>query len=437
MATIAELKSHGLVLFAGGKILAALQIYDAIVAAHPLDYEARMRVADCVAAVGELDSARKIYRATAWYAMKSGHPLTALVIAKILESHGDAAEDLLTGLVMHYGSESGLVGKFAARINLPESGSNTPAPNLQEGPAPDLVALATLHASTCTDAFAEFPEALHPIPLLSGLSEHAFRRVLSTIVVRRMADGQLAIREGEPGQSFFLVASGQVRVFDTDGLGRERDLATLGENSVFGEMALLSNQPRSASVGVVGEADLIELTRESLGSLADELEQVATALHNFTRERLLSNLMARSPLFRPFSKVQQRDLLKRFTEHDVVGGTDIIHENDAGRGLFVVLSGELEVFKGEEGTPLATLKTGDIFGEMALVRQSDTTASVRALTPATVLFLGREYVQRMVDGVPAIKEYLENLTEDREMDTQLTLGDQDDEDDDGSIIIMI
>ncbi len=146
--------------------------------------------------------------------------------------------------------------------------------------------------------------------------------------------------------------------------------------------------------------------------------------------------MARSPLFRPFSKSQQRDLLRRFTEHDVVGGTDIIHENDEGRGLFVVLSGELEVLKGES-TALATLRTGELFGEMALIRKSPTTASVRALTPSTVLFLGREYVQRMVDGVPAIKQYLETLTEDREMDTQLTLGEVDEEDEDGSIVIMI
>ena len=47
-----------------------------------------------------------------------------------------------------------------------------------------------------------------------------------------------------------------------------------------------------------------------------------------------------------------------------------------------------------------------------------------------------QVVQRMVDGVPAIKAYLETLTEDREMDTQLTLGEVD-EQDDGSIIIMI
>jgi cAMP-dependent protein kinase regulator len=436
MASIEELKQHGLALFATNKTLPALQVYDAIVAAQPTDYEARLRVADCLSALAESELANRVYRAVAWYAMKAGHPLSAVVIAKVLEASGDPAEDLLTGLVMHYGCDSDLIGKFAARIKLPESSAEVPPPDLQAGPGPDFVAKAAERAATCTDNFQEYPEALHSIPLLSGLSEDAFRRVLATVVVRRMADGQLAIREGEPGQSFFLVATGRVRVFDTDGLGRERDLALLGENAVFGEMALLSNQPRSASVGVVAEADLIELTRESLASLADELDQVATALHNFTRERLLSNLMARSPLFKPFSKVQQRDLLRRFTEHDVVAGTAIIHENDAGRGLFVVLSGELEVIKGED-TPLATLRTGEVFGEMALIRETETSASVSAVTPSTVLFLGKEYVDRMVAGVPEIRSYLETLAEDREMDTQLTLGSVGDEEEDGSVIILI
>jgi cAMP-dependent protein kinase regulator len=436
MASIAELKQHGLALFAGNKALPALQIYDAIVAAQPLDYEARLRVADCLAALAQTEAATRVYRAVAWYAIKAGHPLTAVVIAKVLESLGDPADDLLTGLVMHYGCDSELVGKFAARIKLPEGSAEVAPPDLQIPPSADLVTMAADRAATCTEDFTEYPEALHAIPLLSGLSEDAFRRVLATVVVRRLADGQHAIREGEPGQSFFLVATGKVRVFDIDGLGRERDLAQLGENAVFGEMSLLSNEPRSASVAVVAEADLIELTRESLASLADELSQVATALHNFTRQRLLSNLMARSPLFRPFSKVQQRDLLRRFTEHDVVAGTDIIHENDAGRGLFVVLSGELEVIKGED-TALANLRTGEVFGEMALIRDAATSASVRAVTPSTVLFLGKEYVDRIVAGVPEIRTYLESLTENREMDTQLTLGSVDEDEEDGSVVIMI
>jgi len=209
-------------------------------------------------------------------------------------------------------------------------------------------------------------------------------------------------------------------VFATDGLGRQTELALLGENAVFGEMALLSAQPRTASVGCSSDCDVLEVGRQSLATLADELGAVAEALHGFTRERLLGNLMATSALFRPFNRMQQRDLLRRFTSHDVAPGTVVIHEGEEGRGLFVVLSGELDVSRGN--VPLAGLKSGDVFGEMSIVRNARTAATVIANRPSTVLFLAREYVTRMVAGVPEIKSYLEALAEDREIDNQLALG---------------
>jgi CRP-like cAMP-binding protein len=249
--------------------------------------------------------------------------------------------------------------------------------------------------------------------------------VLGTLVLRRLPMGALVIREGEPGNSFFFVAGGQLRVFATDGLGRQTDLAQLGENAVFGEMALLSAQPRSASVGCLSEVDLLEVGRTSLASLADELGPVAEALHGFTRDRLLGNLMATSPLFKPFNRMQQRDLLRRFTSHDVAAGTVVINEGEEGRGLFVVLSGELDVSRrSSDGStvPLGALRTGDVFGEMALLRNARTTATVVAQRPATVLFLAREYVAKIVAAMPEIKKYLEALAEDRDIDNQLVMG---------------
>jgi CRP-like cAMP-binding protein len=438
MTALAEVKSHAMRLFAKGDALNALRLYDSIVAAAPLDYEARVKVGDCLAALGHKPLAADVIRAVGWYALKSGHPLLALVVARVIESYGAEADDLLAALVVRYGSESELIGKFAARINLPPGVTEVTAPNLH-APAPtDLAEKAAARARTCTDSFQEFPAAVHPIPLLSELSEAAFRRVLGTLGVRRLPDKALVIREGEPGQSFFFVAAGAVRVYDTDGTGKQKDLAKLHENAIFGEMALLSARPRSASVEVVGEADLLEVTRESLAALAGELDQVAAALSEFTRDRLLSNLMATSPLFRPFSRTQQRDLLRRFTSHDVAPGTAIIRQGDEGRGLFLVLSGDVEVAStAPDGSPvpLGTLRAGDVFGEMSLIRGGPTSATVQAASAATVLFLAREYVDRIVQGVPEIRKYLEALTEDRELDQQLAMQADDLGADD--VIIMI
>jgi CRP-like cAMP-binding protein len=424
MVSLGDVKRSAATLYAQGQHLAALRLYDAVVAVAPLDYDARIRVADCALALGDANAA-KVYRAVAWYCMKSGHPLPAIVCARVLEAHGADASDITASLIVHYGSESEFIGKVAARVALPLPTLEVPVPDVRLPAPADAVAKALHRSEHATDDYKEFPEALHAIPLLSTMSEAAFRRVLGTVLLRRLPAGAYVIREGEPGSSFFFVAGGELRVFATDGLGRQTELAKLGEGAVFGEMALLSAQPRSASVGCVTDVDVLELGRQSLAQLADELGAVATALNEFTRERLLGNLMATSPLFKPFNRMQQRDLLRRFTSHDVAPGTVVIHENEEGRGLFVVLSGELDVSRHTsdgQTVPLSTLKTGDVFGEMALVRNARTTATVVAQRPATVLFLAREYISKIVAAVPEIRSYLEALAEEREIDNQLVLG---------------
>jgi CRP-like cAMP-binding protein len=419
MVSLGDVKRSAATLFGQGQHLAALRLYDAVIAAAPLDYDARIRVADCALALGD-PRAANVYRQAAWYCIKAGHPLAALVCARVLEAHGADPADLVASLVVTYGSESEQLGKVAARIALPADTLPVEVPDVRLAAPPDAVQVALARAEHATDSFTDYPESLHPIPLLSSLSEAAFKRVLGTLVLKRLPAGAFVIREGEPGNSFYFVAGGSLRVFATDGLGRQTDLAQLGENAVFGEMALLSAQPRTASVGCTSDCDVLEVGRQSLATLADELGAVAEALHGFTRERLLGNLMATSALFKPFNRMQQRDLLRRFTSHDVAPGTVVINEGEEGRGLFVVLSGELDVSRGN--VPLAGLKPGDVFGEMSIVRNARTAATVIANRPSTVLFLAREYVTRMVAGVPEIKSYLEALAEDREIDNQLALG---------------
>jgi CRP-like cAMP-binding protein len=63
-----------------------------------------------------------------------------------------------------------------------------------------------------------------------------------------------------------------------------------------------------------------------------------------------------------------------------------------------------------------------VFGEMALLRNARTTATVIATRASTVLFLSRDVVGRLAASMPEIKSYLEALAEEREIDNQLVLG---------------
>jgi len=183
-------------------------------------------------------------------------------------------------------------------------------------------------------------------------------------------------------------------------------------------------------VQVVGEADILELGRDALNALAAQLPMLAAALDRFARERLLKNLLSTSPLFRPFNRQQQMDLIRRFDGHEVAAGTEIIREGAAGLGLFVVLAGEVEVTKRQPAAdgapevevPLARLRAGEVFGEMSLVNNQPTSASVRAARRSTILFLARDYFQRLIQALPEIRRYFEELSERRGMESQLVLG---------------
>jgi len=311
-----------------------------------------------------------------------------------------------------------------APVDLDES-----VPDAPDEPVTDLAELGSRAKTRALQLgfYARYPDSYLPIPFLSELPAVLLAGVVRACRFRHLSHDELVIEEGERGRSFFLVATGVLRVTKADPAG-EIERSRLHEGALFGEMAVLAGQPRTASVRVVDEADVLELSRDALDALSMEHPSLPAALHAFARERLLKNLLATSPLFRPFDRRQQLDLLRHFEGHDVPAGTPVIREGQLGLGLFVVLAGEVEVTKSqpaEDGSPgelpLSRLRAGDVFGEMSLLSQRPTTASVRTVAPSTLLFLAGEYFQRLVAALPEIRQYFEGMATRRDLENRLVL----------------
>src|SRR6185295_19061747 len=109
----------------------------------------------------------------------------------------------------------------------------------------------------------------------------------------RFVTGQAIVEEGKPRDSFLIIVSGRVNV--TRQLPKPVVLAHLHDGAVFGEMALISNAPRAATVTADEDCDVLELKRAALQEHAHRLASVTRALHDFTNERFLTNLLATSP----------------------------------------------------------------------------------------------------------------------------------------------
>jgi CRP-like cAMP-binding protein len=416
----AEARKH----FGAGDYPRALRWYDRILAAMPADHETRLRIADVFAKLGLTDEARDVYRQVAGYDLLAGHPLAAVVACRALDTLGAPAEDLLARIAETYGTGSPSLTRFAIRPAPPDP--ETPldlGPIADTDPFDDLVAAARARALDVGGLMV--PQQHHPLPFLSELDPRSLLAVLQRAAVRRLADGELVVRQGEPGTSLYLVAGGELRVLVTGSDNAEREVARLYENTLFGEMALITSTPRGASVAVVGEADVLEVSREALAHVTTLIPAVATELDRFARERLIKNLLATSPLFTPFTKDQQSELLRRFEGVEVEAGTEVIREGEQGTGLFVALSGELEAVSragGGEPVVLGRLRTGDIFGEMSLLTHQPTSATVRALGKCMLLFLDRTYVERLAGAVPEVRAYFSGVASRRSQDNTLRLG---------------
>ncbi len=272
---------------------------------------------------------------------------------------------------------------------------------------------------------AEAPPApaLPRIPLFSDLTPAAFRALTERIALRRVADGEAVLAQGEAGDRFYVVASGRFRVEKRDDSGQVAVLARLEEGAFFGEMALLSGGPRFASVLAEGEGELLELRADVLAALCRDHPQVADSLKRFYRQRLLANAMATSPLFRPFGRDERTAIMERFRSREVAAREVVIREGRPSDGLYVVLSGSFDVLKrkGPEEVRAGDLHEGDVFGEMSCLRKTPATATVVARRPGTVLRLPRSEFDEIIVTYPQILELVSVLNDERQLNQQAIL----------------
>lgn len=98
--------------------------------------------------------------------------------------------------------------------------------------------------------------------------------------------GQIVFRHGEPGDSFCQIISGLVRVYQLSDDGEEVTLAEIGASEVFGDMALLTGECRSASVAALEPTSLLEISNQALEKIVAKCPEVSLAFSRILADRL-------------------------------------------------------------------------------------------------------------------------------------------------------
>lgn len=239
-------------------------------------------------------------------------------------------------------------------------------------------------------ALAQFP----------GADDPEVHRLLERATRQTFGPGEVILREGDPAEALYVVMRGEARV------SREREkaedsqfLARLGEGQFFGEIGLLQNAPRNATVrsGPQG-AEVLRLDRPVVDALLATNDFVLEEIVRMVRKRVAADhLLSALPSIPAGGAARW---LPEFQERTLKAGEAFVRQGDPAAEFFVLTSGEVVVEQaGADGKvhELARLSAGRYFGEMGLLRGTARSATVRVVgAEATALVLDGPGFHRLI-----------------------------------------
>ncbi len=259
------------------------------------------------------------------------------------------------------------------------------------------------HKGAGRNTMARF--VLPKTPFFSVLSRELFRMAVERVRLIQLAAGETLFSQGDPGDVLYVVAWGEIAVL------APREIARLAEGEFFGEIALLADRPRNATVRATVDSQVLAIDRALLDDLITGSPEFLKVLLRFLRDRLIATLAETSPLFAPFTPLERLGLAARFHFLEIDEGLRILEEGGKSPGLFVLLAGEANAVTG--GRIVAHLESGDAFGEISLVRNQPATASIKTLCKSFVLYLPRPDFSEIIMTHPQVLEYISSLAEAR------------------------
>ena len=125
---------------------------------------------------------------------------------------------------------------------------------------------------------------LRNVPLFAVLPENQLSLLTSMVTRKSFSRGTTIITAGGPTDSLYIVISGRLKVMMSDDEGREVILAILGSNEFFGEMSLVDESPRSASVVAIESCELLSLAKRDFNKcLEDNFEMAMTVMRGLVK----------------------------------------------------------------------------------------------------------------------------------------------------------
>ncbi len=206
---------------------------------------------------------------------------------EVLSNLGDRESAGLLVLMHESGPLEEKFRSLTTRIEIPDSAEALVAASLHDEVGwIRLAARAIGGTGSAEEDIMERLLALKQVPLFATLSLDQLEAVHQITRERSFLPGEVIMREGDPGGELYLLLAGTVRVWKNHGTPNATPLSTLAAVTYFGEMAILDDEPRSATVIAVERARLLSLDGRNLKDLVHQMPEIAFEIFRVLTSRV-------------------------------------------------------------------------------------------------------------------------------------------------------
>jgi cAMP-dependent protein kinase regulator len=337
-------------------------------AQRPEDFRSRLKVAELLERLGQREEAVQMYRKVAEGYASDGFILQAISVNKMILRINPSSKDVSERLAHLYSEK------------IREAKPARPFPH---------------------------------IPLFSELEKQELQLLLSHIQSKTYQKDSLICREGEGGDSLFVISRGEVAIIKQAPGGKETRVQNLKDGDFFGEFGFFIDQKRHATVKAITDCELLEISRNGLHEMIKVHPRLNEVLQNLFKERVLDNFLALSPLFSSLTFEERREVIKRFHLRKAPGETILFKGGDPPTSLFMVRNGGVEIFTQNghgKKVILALLQSGNIFGEIGLLFDRPRMANAKTTRPTKLLEITQEDFKACLLRFPNLQMKLKEVS---------------------------
>jgi len=234
--------------------------------------------------------------------------------------------------------------------------------------------------------------------LFSTLPTEALEQVVGAVQKFECKAGDVVINQGDDGDFLFVIETGTLECFKKSGGDQFADMVkTCNAGEAFGELALLYNCPRAASVRAKTDSLCWKLDRETFANLVQGAAQ--------KRMERMTQFIAKCPLLQNLAMYERTKLCEALKVVEFAEGTTIIDQGDVGDDIFFIESGKVvakKQFVPGVFTDVMVHETGDYFGELALLRNEPRAARVDAAMDTICMATDRSTFKGLLGSIKEI-----------------------------------